>query len=238
MYKSQLEANNVEITSQLNRRGTDKQRRPSHAALNVEQSLLQLQRSHGNQYVQNILLLARVAEGESQVSSEVEEGIQRTRGGGQKLDNGIRDRMESAIGADFSGVRIHTDAQADKMSRAVSARAFTVGRDIYFRQGAYQPGSSNGRELLAHELTHVVQQSGAISLQPKLTVSQPGDRYEQEAEQVAQAYSRLDHQFTVNPEFANSLAQRQAEECDSKESVQTKLEPGLLQRDVDEESTE
>ena len=155
MYKSQLEAN-VEVTSQLNRRETDKQQRPSHAALNLEQSILQFQRSHGNQYVQNILMLARLAEGESQVSSEIEEAIQRTRGQGQKLDNGLRGRMESVIGADFSEVRIHTDAQADKMSRAVSAKAFTVGRDIYFRHGAYLPGSSTGRELLAHELTHVV----------------------------------------------------------------------------------
>jgi hypothetical protein len=93
--------------------------------------------------------------------------------------------MEPAFGVDFGGVRVHTDTQADTLNRALSARAFTAGRDIFFRQGEYNPGSSSGRELLAHELTHVAQRGGH-AVQGKLSVSQPGDAFEREADHVAQ----------------------------------------------------
>ena len=152
----------------------------------VQRSLLRLQRQYGNRYVQRVLALARQGEGEGTVAPEVEDSIQRERGGGQALDGEVRARMESAFGVDFGDVRVHTDAEADALNRAVSARAFTSGQDIFFRQGEYSPGSSQGRELLAHELTHVVQQTGA-TIGRKLTVNQPGDVYEQEAEQVARA---------------------------------------------------
>jgi hypothetical protein len=73
--------------------------------------------------------------------------------------------MEPRFGADFSGVRVHTDGEADQISQDLSARAFTTGSDIYFGQGEYRPSSTGGQELLAHELTHVVQQSGRIMIQ-------------------------------------------------------------------------
>jgi hypothetical protein len=66
--------------------------------------------------------------------------------------------MERAFGADFGGVRVHTGAQADGLARSIQAKAFTTGQDVYFRQGAYEPGSRGGQELIAHELTHVGQQ--------------------------------------------------------------------------------
>ena len=152
------------------------------------QFLLQLQRQYGNRYVQRVVDLARKADGEPEMSSGVEEVIQRNRGGGQALDAGVRVQMESAFGVDFSSVRVHTDPEADSLNYALKARAFTTGQDIFFRQGEYSPGSSRGRELLAHELTHVVQQTGDI--QPKLTLGQPGDIYEQEADRVADAVTR------------------------------------------------
>ena len=68
--------------------------------------------------------------------------------------------MEQAFGADFSGVKVHTDGQSDQLNQSIQARAFTTGQDIFFRQGQYDPGSKGGQELLAHELTHVVQQNG------------------------------------------------------------------------------
>ncbi len=145
--------------------------------------LLRLQRQYGNRYVQRVVAQARGEEGATDVPPEVEGAIQRKRGGGQALDNEVRGQMESAFGADFGGVRVHTDAEADTLNRAMNARAFTTGRDIFFRQGEHKPGSSSGRELLAHELTHVVQQSGGI--RAKLTVRQPNDSYEQEADRVA-----------------------------------------------------
>jgi hypothetical protein len=205
------------------------------------QSLLRLQRQYGNRYVQRVLTLARKADGEAQLSPETEEIIHQSRGGGQPLGESVRDQMETAIGSDFRGVRVHADGQADTLSRAVNARAFTVGHDLYFRQGAYEPGSSSGRELLAHELTHVVQQSGG-GVQRKLTISQPGDKYEQEADQVAHAVTRLEQSGVSSP-AATPAVQRQLpvppmEEEKKEETVQTKAEPGWLQRQPEEENTD
>ena len=123
--------------------------------------LLQLQRRYGNRHVQQVLNLARQAEENKPATSEVEEAIHRSRGGGRSLDSGVRTQMESAFEADFSSVRVHTNTQADSLNRALSARAFTTGQDIFFGNGEYNPGASSGRELLAHELTHVVQQHGS-----------------------------------------------------------------------------
>jgi Domain of unknown function (DUF4157) len=94
------------------------------------------------------------------VSSEIESSIQQARGSGQPLAESLRTPMEQAFGADFSGVRVHTGAERDRLNRSIQARAFTTGQDVFFRQGAYQPGSRGGQELIAHELTHVVQQNG------------------------------------------------------------------------------
>ncbi len=119
----------------------------------------------------------------------VESSIHRARGGGQALDSGVRAQMEPAFGTDLGGVRVHTGAEADRLNQAVSARAFTTGRDVFFRQGEYNPGSSSGRELLAHELTHVVQQKSA-PVQAKLTVGPVDDPAEREADQVAAGVTR------------------------------------------------
>jgi hypothetical protein len=70
--------------------------------------------------------------------------------------------MEGAFGADFSGVRVHTDAQSDSLNKSIQAKAFTTGSDIFFSKGAYDPGSQDGQQLLGHELTHVVQQGAAV----------------------------------------------------------------------------
>jgi hypothetical protein len=148
-------------------------------------SILRLQRSYGNRYVQRVLALARQGDGDAAVTPEIESAIERSRGGGQVLDAGIRRRMESAFGVDFSSVRIHTGAEAHSLNRSVSAVAFTTGQDIFFRDGAYCPESSSGRELLAHELTHVVQQVGTSAVQGKLMVGEPNGPYEKEADSIA-----------------------------------------------------
>jgi hypothetical protein len=95
------------------------------------------------------------------VSSDVESQIEQARGGGQTLPDNVRSGMESGFGADFSNVRVHTDSTADNLSRSVQAQAFTTGSDIFFKQGTYDPGSQSGQKLLAHELTHTIQQ-GAV----------------------------------------------------------------------------
>jgi hypothetical protein len=153
-------------------------------------ALLALQQIRGNQYVQRVVTLARKGNGETEVALDVEQAIQRARGDGQSMDKSMRGQMESAFGADFSGVRVHTDTEADTLNRMLNARAFTTCQDIFFRQGEYNPSSSSGRKLMAHELTHVVQQNGD-KVQSKLTVAQPGDRYEQEAERMASLATSL-----------------------------------------------
>ncbi len=94
-------------------------------------------------------------------SPHVEAGIQRSQGGGQPLSEPVRGAMESSFGTDFHLVRVHSDGESDRLNRSLSARAFTAGRDIFFRHGEYRPGSRAGQRLLAHELTHVVQQGAA-----------------------------------------------------------------------------
>jgi Domain of unknown function (DUF4157)/NAD:arginine ADP-ribosyltransferase len=84
-----------------------------------------------------------------------------TRSAGRPLDPQVRARMDRAFGVDFGGVRVHTDLAADTLNRAVGASASTLGNHVYFRDGAYRPTGSHGDRLLAHELTHVVQQRGA-----------------------------------------------------------------------------
>ncbi|MBE2199153.1 MAG: DUF4157 domain-containing protein [Anaerolinea sp.] len=90
----------------------------------------------------------------------IETAVQSARVGGQPMPDNVRAPMENAFGADFSGVKIHTGGQADTLNRSLQARAFTTGQDVFFRQGEYNPDNSSGQELLAHELTHVVQQGG------------------------------------------------------------------------------
>ena len=194
----------------------------------AEHSLLQLQQQYGNRYVQRVLALARKGQGEGEASQDVEQAIQRARGGGQALDGGVRTQMEPVFGSDFSGVRVHANAEADTLNHSLSARAFTTGQDIFFRQGAYNPGSSSGRELLAHELTHVVQQNGN-QVQRKLTVGQPGDRYEQEADQTAQAIMQQEQQPVQRESDERLVVRRQVEE-EEEEPVQAKSEDAWVQR--------
>lgn len=104
-----------------------------------------------------------------EVDHDVAQSIQRAKGGGQPLHEGVRSSMGQALGADFSRVRVHTGRQADVLNRSLNARAFTTGRDVFFSRGAYNPGTSSGSKLLAHELTHVVQQgSASATVQRKL----------------------------------------------------------------------
>jgi Domain of unknown function (DUF4157) len=96
-------------------------------------------------------------------SADFESSLSRARGGGSPLGAKVRGQMESAMGADFSSVKIHTDNRSDQLNRSIQAKAFTTGNDIFFQQGAYNPGSSDGQALIAHELTHTIQQGAATS---------------------------------------------------------------------------
>jgi hypothetical protein len=92
------------------------------------------------------------------VSTDFEAELQGAKGHGQALDPNLQASMGQAMGADFSGVKVHTDTQSDQLNQSIQAKAFTTGQDVFFRQGEYQPESRSGQELIAHELTHVMQQ--------------------------------------------------------------------------------
>ncbi|KAA2239288.1 DUF4157 domain-containing protein [Chitinophaga agrisoli] len=102
------------------------------------------------------------ASGNATASAAVTQQIHATQGGGSAMSGSTRSFMESRFGADFSSVRIHTGTDAVQLSRDLNAQAFTVGNDIYFNSGKYAPESTEGKHLLAHELTHTLQQSGGI----------------------------------------------------------------------------
>ncbi|HEX6552912.1 MAG TPA: DUF4157 domain-containing protein [Ktedonobacteraceae bacterium] len=107
-------------------------------------------------------------------------------GGGQPLDESTRSFMEPRFGHDFSRVRVHTDERAAESARSVNALAYTAGQDVMFGKGQYVPGTNEGKKLLAHELTHVVQQSSTSGGTPT-RVGPTGDRYEQEAKALGSA---------------------------------------------------
>ncbi|MDP2887493.1 MAG: DUF4157 domain-containing protein [Bacteroidota bacterium] len=98
----------------------------------------------------------------SEASPSVENKINASKGRGNPLDNSTRSEMESGFGNDFSGVRVHTGNEAQQMSKDLNAQAFTHGQDIYFDEGKYNPETTSGKHLLAHELTHTVQQTGGV----------------------------------------------------------------------------
>ena len=114
--------------------------------------------------LQMMSIVQREPGGGIAAAPDLEAAIQRARGSGQPLSRGIRAPMEQAFGADFGGVKVHTGSESDTLNRSIQARAFTTGQDVFFRQGAYDHGSRSGQELLAHELTHVVQQNERVSM--------------------------------------------------------------------------
>lgn len=119
------------------------------------------QRQEDDEQIMTKPMIQRVENGNGGIVNDtVERDIQQARGSGQSLTDNIRGPMEQAFGADFSRVKIHTDSKSNHLNKAVQAKAFTSGQDVFFRHGEYSPASKNGQELLAHELTHVVQQEG------------------------------------------------------------------------------
>ena len=145
-------------------------------------SIMQLQRTAGNRSVVQMLS----AEEEQETSPVL--GVVGS-GGGAPLDSATRSTMESAFGTSFDDVRVHTDAQASRSAESVGANAYTVGSDVVFRSGQYNPSSADGQKTLAHELTHVVQQSqGPVDGSDApggIRVSDPSDRFERAADQAA-----------------------------------------------------
>ena len=144
---------------------------------------MHLQRSAGNAAMG--ALVQRKGDEESPVKDVV------GKGGGSSLDDGVRRQMESSLGHDFSDVKVHTGSTASNAASSVQAQAFTVGNEVVFNEGKYNPSSPEGQRTIAHELTHVVQQrAGDVpgeSREGGVKVSDPGDWAEQQAEATADA---------------------------------------------------
>lgn len=132
------------------------------------------------------------------------------RSGGEALPEELRQHFENSFGHDFSRVRIHTDSLAARSAGAVGARAFTVGSDIVFNSGEFQPRSMDGRHLLAHELTHVVQQSAMLAQTGTLRVGAPDSRFEREADSVANRIGRAPLAASATGTIAASAIPRAA----------------------------
>lgn len=144
-------------------------------------SMLHLQRTAGNAGV--VQLLGADEEQRSPVHDVLGSG------GGAPLDQQTRSSMETAFGQPFDDVRVHTDDQASRSAESVGANAYTVGSDIVFRSGHFDPGSTTGQRTIAHELAHVVQQrSGPVDgteAAGGIRVSDPSDRFERAADHTA-----------------------------------------------------
>ncbi len=181
--------------------------------------MLGLQRAVGNAGVS-----ALIEEDQSPVHDVVNSG------GGSPLPADARADMESRFGQDFGDVRVHTDGAAGESARSVNAQAYTVGSNIVFQRDKYDPSSTEGRHMLAHELTHVVQQrSGPVDGTDAgggVKVSDPSDRFEREA--VANADRLMSSgpaAAPVAPAVQRSVdapaVQREEEMPDEDESAQT-----------------
>jgi Domain of unknown function (DUF4157) len=124
----------------------------------------QVQRQELDENEEEEMVQGKAAEGgENQVPQGVQSRIDSFRGGGQPLPSTLRAYFEPRFGHDFGRVRIHIGTQAAEAARSINAQAFTVGRDVAFAAGQYSPETGAGKGLLAHELTHVIQQNGGTT---------------------------------------------------------------------------
>lgn len=209
-----------------------RQHAPVRESKPTSQAITTLQSQVGNRAVQR-LLVQRSGEGAFELDDDTAGRINQQRGAGQALDSGVQRQMGDAMGQDFSGVRVHTSGEAHNLNEKVGAVAFTTGNDIFFRQGAYSPSSSSGQELLAHELTHVVQQSsGAVPGGEKMTVNAPNDSFEQEADAVAKAALSQPVQRQELEEEELQMKRLQRDALPEEEELQMKR---LQRQELDEE---
>ena len=216
-----------------------------HALANPKQAsvqtMLEVQRLAGNAGVSQLLQRDEESGG---AKSPVLDVV--GKGGGQALDGGLRSEMEGRLGADFSDVKVHTDSKASDSARAVQANAYTVGNEIVMRQDRWSPSTSSGKETLAHELTHVMQQrAGPVegaSQGDGVSVSDPSDRFERAAESTAKTVmSQPAPAATLGGGTSAQLhadddVQRQA--LAQRDAEAEEEEPAQMQRDAEAEEEE
>jgi len=162
--------------------------------------ITRLQQSYGNAYVQRVM-----------------KHIQEGKDTGQPLEVETRFQMEASFKEDFGDVGIHVDDNADRLAKELGAKAVTLGKDIFFKEGAYQPNSEAGKGLLGHELAHVVQQESS-SQAGQRPVGRIGDALEEEATWVGQAASK-GHPVSIALTSAAPAIQLQVEDEEEEEET-------------------
>lgn len=174
--------------------------------------IVRLQGMVGNRAMQRLLVQRKAGQG-FDLDDETAQMIESERSSGQPLPKAAQEELGDQLGADFSGVRVHTSAEASELNDRVNAQAFTSGQDIFFREGLYDPNSEAGKQVLAHELTHVVQQSTGQVSNPTgvMHVNPAGDVFEHQAEQAASK---------SKPPATGSDVQRQELEDEEDETLQ------------------
>ncbi len=160
------------------------------------EQILAAQKQVGNQVVQRALDGKKkrdaATDDQGYLKGEINDAIQKKRGGGSSLPDRVREDASKRLKHNFDDVRIHTDEQANELSQSINARAFTIGKDIFFKKGVFSPGSRAGRETLMHELTHVVQQSGGSRGNGRLKLGGTDTAHEKQADKVGKANSSVD----------------------------------------------
>jgi hypothetical protein len=160
-----------------------------------EEDAVQLQAAGPNEHVSLQRNEYHDNSNSSSVGEDIEQKILQSRGKGQPLNSDVRTSLESYFEQDFSSVRLHNDVRADYLARNLNAQAFTVGENVYFRRGYYDPVSQPGVRLITHEIAHVQQQRKGVKLSNrppggKLALGHPGDVYEREADHDAEEFIR------------------------------------------------
>lgn len=157
------------------------------------EDVLAAQQTVGNQVVQRALdnddRRKGLTDQQGNLHQDLTAQIQQKRGGGSPLPENVQKEASKKLGRNFKDVRIHTDEAADTLSRTISARAFTIGKDIFFKNGVFAPGSSAGRETIIHELTHVVQQGGRGGASGALKLGAPNTAHEKEADRIGKKHA-------------------------------------------------
>jgi hypothetical protein len=194
---------------------------PTFQQKNDPKSLIGLQKIAGNKAVQRLIIQGQ-SSGSSELDDETINRINQERGQGQSLDSTVQTQMSQALGMNFGHVDVHTSPESDSLNRQLNAKAFTTGKDIFFREGEYQPHSSSGQSLIAHELSHVVQQStGQVPTSNTMQVNPPDDAFEKQADSFAQNLTMSANAHGIQRQEEEEEEPVQAQEMDEEEEVQT-----------------
>jgi hypothetical protein len=213
-----------------------------HALANPKQAsvqtMLEVQRLAGNSGVNQ--LLQRAEDDSAGQRSPVLDVVGKS--GGNPLPEELRSEMEGRLGGDFADVKFHTDDRASESARAVQANAYTVGNDVVVRQDRWSPESEKGKETIAHELTHVMQQrAGPVAGTSQgngISVSDPGDPFEKAAERNAQQ-AMAAPAATASAQLQREAAPEEEEEAQmQREAAPEEEEEAQLQREAAPEEEE